>query len=118
MNSSNVTINERNEGLHSSESLLRQRDHAKQKSLLLTNTSSNKSTTSNLNNKRKDETINLSATNLNSTLTTPTTNKAENDIDSPQSIAIVAGRKYIMVPKATKTNISPSVNGVQTVKSS
>lgn len=39
-----------------------------------------------------------------------------NDADSktPQSIAIVAGRKYIMVPKTSDT----TSNGVETVKSS
>lgn len=112
-NLSNVTNNERNDVLHSPESLLRLKDHTKQKSLLLTNTSINRSSTSHSNNKRKDETT-TSATSLNST----TTNKIENDADSPQSIAIVAGRKYVMVPKTSKPSISSSVNGVQTIKSS
>lgn len=45
-------------------------------------------------------------------------NKSESDL-SPQSIAIVAGRKYVMVPKANKAQATPdSVNGNQTVKSS
>lgn len=53
-----------------------------------------------------------------STTTTTTNNKSQPDSTSaPQSIAIVAGRKYIMVPKA---NIAAddSVNGVPAAKSS
>lgn len=51
----------------------------------------------------------------------PTPNKASNEIDpsAPQSIAYVAGRKFIMVPKTGKTQTSPdSVNGKQTTKTS
>lgn len=48
------------------------------------------------------------------------TNKiTEPDISAPQSIAIVAGRKYIMVPKTAKVNTTPDpVNGNQSTKSS
>ncbi|XP_055312508.1 uncharacterized protein LOC129574468 isoform X1 [Sitodiplosis mosellana] len=43
----------------------------------------------------------------------------EHDLSAPQSIAIVAGRKYIMVPKTAKIATTPdSVNGNQTTKSS
>lgn len=42
--------------------------------------------------------------------TNVTTNRSELDINStpPQSIAIVAGRKYIMVPKTNLMSVSPS----------
>lgn len=53
--------------------------------------------------------------------TAATPNKASNEIDpsAPQSIAYVAGRKFIMVPKTGKAQISPdSINGKQTAKSS
>lgn len=52
---------------------------------------------------------------------TPNTNKSqEPDLSAPQSIAIVAGRKYIMVPKSAKVSTtSDAVNGNQiTTKSS
>lgn len=43
----------------------------------------------------------------------------EHDLSAPQSIAIVAGRKYIMVPKTAKISATPdSVNGNQITKSS
>lgn len=43
----------------------------------------------------------------------------EPDILAPQSIAIVAGRKYIMVPKTAKLITTPDpVNGNQSAKSS
>lgn len=48
-------------------------------------------------------------------------NKVSNEIDpsAPQSIAYVAGRKFIMVPKTGKSQTSPdSVNGKQIAKSS
>lgn len=50
-----------------------------------------------------------------------TQNSASNEIDpsAPQSIAYVAGRKFIMVPKTGKTQTSPdSINGKQATKSS
>lgn len=52
--------------------------------------------------------------------TTPNTNKSlEPDLSAPQTIAIVAGRKYIMVPKTAKANATPdTVNGNQITKSS
>lgn len=59
-------------------------------------------------------------TNVNTTKDT-STNKNSSDADqfSPQSIAIIAGRKYIMVPKMAALQKSPeSVNGNQTAKSS
>lgn len=50
---------------------------------------------------------------------TPKKSISEADLLAPQSIAIVAGRKYIMVPKAAKVHPSPdSTNGNQTTKSS
>lgn len=55
------------------------------------------------------------------TTTNVTPNKIaiEADLSAPQSIAIVAGRKYIMVPKATKPLTSTdTINGKQTTKSS
>lgn len=41
---------------------------------------------------------------------TPNQNAAnEIDLTAPQSIAIVAGRKFIMVPKTAKTHTSPDL---------
>lgn len=43
----------------------------------------------------------------------------EHDLSAPQSIAIVAGRKYIMIPKTAKiVTTTDSVNGNQSNKSS
>lgn len=52
----------------------------------------------------------------NDTMTLATVNKSQPDSTSaPQSIAIVAGRKYIMVPKANVT-AADLVNGVPAAK--
>lgn len=56
------------------------------------------------------------ATTAITTTTTTTVNRSQPDSTSaPQSIAIVAGRKYIMVPKANVT-AAESVNGLPAAK--
>lgn len=49
--------------------------------------------------------------------TTPINKSQPDSTSAPQSIAIVAGRKYIMVPKANITVDDP-INGVPAAKSS
>lgn len=119
----NSTIsNELNGSSIGTEQIARQKDRSSRKSILTTTTAAVKSNPSVATNKRtRDEASVAASTTLN---ISNNSSIGENNIGStPQSVAVVAGRKYIMVPKTNKPNISPStgvdnINGVVAVKSS
>lgn len=78
-----------------------------EQSLLIQNRSMKKASVTNAINK---PTIAASAGAHTDHATTPNQTSAnEIDLTAPQSIAYVAGRKFIMVPKAAKTHTSPDL---------